>query len=96
MSSTLATTSSFTSRTRTRTPRGKSASFFQNPFNTDLTYRIAIGPLNFIKQESEQIIKPAADMIKLPPNHYCIIKNPIVRDSETGAIVRLTGCLSYM
>ena len=27
-------------------------------------------------------------MIKLPPNHYCIIKNPIVRD-EDGEIVRL-------
>lgn len=26
-------------------------------------------------------------MIKLPPNHYCIIKNPIVRD-EDGDIVR--------
>jgi hypothetical protein len=26
-------------------------------------------------------------MIKLPPNHYCIIKNPIVRD-EDGEIVR--------
>lgn len=25
-------------------------------------------------------------MIKLPPNHYCIIKNPVVRD-EDGKIV---------
>jgi major vault protein len=49
-------------------------------------YRIAIGPSNFIKQENEQIVKAASDMIKLPPNHYCIIKNPIVRDEE-GDIV---------
>lgn len=50
--------------------------------------RIEIGPLNFIKQESEQIVKAATDMIKLPPNYYCVIKNPIVRDSE-GAMVKI-------
>jgi len=33
-------------------------------------------------------VKQPTDMIKLPPNHYCIIKNPIVRD-EDGEIVRL-------
>ena len=33
-------------------------------------------------------MKQPTDMIKLPPNHYCIIKNPIVRD-EDGEIVRL-------
>jgi hypothetical protein len=32
-------------------------------------------------------VKQPTDMIKLPPNHYCIIKNPIVRD-EDGEIVR--------
>jgi major vault protein len=53
--------------------------------NTNTT-RIAIGPLNFIKQESEQIVNPATEMIKLPPNHYCVIKNPVVRD-EDGEIV---------
>ena len=47
-----------------------------------------IGPCNFIKQENEQIVKPASDMIKLPPNHYCIIKNPIVRN-EDGEIVSI-------
>lgn len=31
-------------------------------------------------------MKPSTDMIKLPPNHYCIIKNPVVRDEE-GEIV---------
>jgi major vault protein len=31
-------------------------------------------------------VKPATDMIKLPPNYYCIIKNPIVRD-EDGQVV---------
>ena len=27
-------------------------------------------------------------MIKLPPNHYCVIKNPVVRD-EDGEIVTI-------
>jgi major vault protein len=53
-------------------------------------FRIAIGPVNFIKQENELIVKPVADMIKLPPNHYCIVKNPIVRDPDTGSIVSAT------
>jgi Major Vault Protein repeat domain len=57
--------------------------------------RIEIGPCNFIKQENEQIIKQPTDMIKLPPNHYCIIKNPIVRD-EDGEIVRNKDFLSMI
>jgi hypothetical protein len=32
-------------------------------------------------------------MIKLPPNHYCIVKNPIVRDDD-GEIVSITKVLS--
>lgn len=40
------------------------------------------GPANFIKQESEQVLKSATDMIKLPPNSYCIIKNPVVRKPD--------------
>jgi hypothetical protein len=81
LSSTSATTSSFTSRTRTPTLLGKIDGLI-----SIMTSRIAIGPLNFIKQESEQIVKPATDMIKLPPNHYCIIKNPIVRDEEGNVV----------
>ncbi len=50
--------------------------------------RTEIGPCNFIKQENEQIVKQPTDMIKLPPNHYCIVKNPIVRDDD-GEIVSI-------
>lgn len=34
-------------------------------------------------------------MIKLPPNHYCIIKNPVVRD-EDGKIVIITYTLTSL
>lgn len=33
-------------------------------------------------------------MIKLPPNHYCIIKNPVVRDDK-NSLVSLTSSLNY-
>ena len=49
--------------------------------------RIIIGPRNFIKEENEQIVKPATDMIKLPPNHYCIVKNPVVRNEEGHIVI---------
>ena len=73
-SSRLDTTSTFTSSIRTQTPLG----------NTDLlkTVRIEIGPANYFKQQNEQIVKNATELIKLPPNHYCIIKNPVVRSKE--------------
>lgn len=51
------------------------------------TTRIEIGPANYFKQQNEQIVKNATELIKLPPNHYCIIRNPVVR-SKDGELVK--------
>lgn len=45
-----------------------------------------MGPDNFIKQQNEAVVKTASEQIKLPPNHYCIIKNPVVKDKEGNLV----------
>jgi len=46
--------------------------------NTNVT-RVVIGPLTFTRQDHEQIVSGPNAMILVPPRHYCIIQNPVVR-----------------
>ncbi len=51
--------------------------------NNENIRRIVEGPTTFVRKEHEAVIKGPEDMIVLPPGHYCVISNPVVRD-ETG------------
>lgn len=39
---------------------------------------IILGPTTFVKKEHEEVIKGPEDMIVLPPDHFCVISNPVV------------------
>lgn len=52
--------------------------------NTNLT-RLEIGPKTFFKQDNETICMGPEKMISIPPRHYCVIENPIVKN-ETGEV----------
>ena len=49
--------------------------------NTGVT-RLEIGPKNFFKQDNETITNGPTRMISIPPRHYCIIENPVVRNER--------------
>ena len=36
--------------------------------------------MTFIRQDNEKVILGPEKMIVVPPRHYCIIENPVVRD----------------
>jgi len=50
--------------------------------NNENLRRIVEGPTTFVRKEHESVIKGPEDMIVLPPNHYCVIGNPVLRDVE--------------
>jgi len=53
--------------------------------NTNVT-RLEIGPKTYIRQDNERVVFGPERMITVPPRHYCIIENPVVRSKE-GEVV---------
>mmetsp|Transcript_29108 Transcript_29108/g.26506 ORF Transcript_29108/g.26506 Transcript_29108/m.26506 type:complete len:855 (+) Transcript_29108:55-2619(+) len=49
--------------------------------NSNVT-RLEVGPATFIRKEHETVVNGPNDMIRLPPRHYCIIKNPVITDEK--------------
>ncbi|CAF0991784.1 unnamed protein product [Adineta ricciae] len=52
--------------------------------NTSVT-RLEIGPKIFFKQDNETLTMGPEKMITIPPRHYCIIENPVIKN-QTGQI----------
>jgi major vault protein len=46
--------------------------------NTNVT-RVEVGPLTFTRQDHEKVVLGPEQMIMIPPRHYCVISNPVVR-----------------
>lgn len=57
--------------------------------NSNIT-RVEEGPMTFIRQDNEKVIIGPERMITVPPRHYCIVSNPVLRD-EKGDVVFAHG-----
>jgi len=44
--------------------------------------RIELGPITFVRKDNEQVILGPERMVTVPPRHYCIIRNPVLRDHQ--------------
>lgn len=55
--------------------------------NTNVT-EVINGPRTFTRMEHEQLVLGPEPMITIPPLHYCIIGNPVVRDAEGGVPIK--------
>jgi len=53
--------------------------------NTNVT-RVEAGPKTFTRQDHEKVTSGPDPMIMVPPRHYCIISNPVLRDDK-GRVV---------
>jgi len=49
--------------------------------NSNVT-RVEVGPQTFTRQDHEKVLGPPESMIMIPPRHYAIISNPVVRISK--------------
>jgi len=54
--------------------------------NVNVT-RVVLGPQTFTRKDHEKIVSGPDPMIIIPPRHYCVISNPVARDS-TGKPVQ--------
>ena len=58
--------------------------------NTNVT-RLEIGPQTYIRQDNERVVFGPERMITVPPRHYCVIENPVVRDDDGKVILDPNG-----
>jgi major vault protein len=49
--------------------------------------RLVIGPKTFRCDEHETVVFGPEKMIVVPPRHYCVIKNPVLRNEDGSVVV---------
>eukprot|EP00906_Rhabdomonas_costata_P002467 RCo003912 len=47
---------------------------------------VIVGPLTFTRKDHEQIALAPQPCVSIPPMHYCVVSNPVIRN-EQGALV---------
>jgi hypothetical protein len=45
---------------------------------------------------NEVVTKSPTEMIKLPPNHYCIIKNPVIKNEKGEIVILIIPAHNYL
>lgn len=58
--------------------------------NTNIA-RVEIGPLTYIRQDNERVLFAPVRMIMVPPRHYCVVLNPVVRDDNGQVLFDQSG-----
>jgi major vault protein len=58
--------------------------------NTNVT-RVEVGPQTFTRQDHEKVVFGPEPTVMIPPRHYCIIGNPIVKDKDQKPVLDAHG-----
>ncbi|KAM7449562.1 hypothetical protein ABFA07_002693 [Porites harrisoni] len=58
--------------------------------NTNVT-KVEVGPKTLIRQDNEKVILGPDKMITVPPRHYCVVENPVLRDKDDRVVVDING-----
>jgi major vault protein len=58
--------------------------------NTNVT-SVEVGPQTFTVSDHQTVVLNPTAMIIIPPRHYCIISNPVVRDDKGAAVTDRHG-----
>jgi major vault protein len=53
--------------------------------------RLEIGPKTFVRQDNEKVILGPEKMLTIPPQHYCIIENPVQRKDNCQVLFDANG-----
>ena len=49
--------------------------------NANVT-RVEVGPQTLTRKEHERVVAGPLEMVSIPPRHYAVISNPVLRDEE--------------
>ncbi|XP_023932738.1 major vault protein [Lingula anatina] len=58
--------------------------------NTNVT-RLEIGPNTYIRQDNERVVLGPEKMVTVPPRHFCVIENPILKDKDGKCVFDKSG-----
>ena len=58
--------------------------------NSNVT-RVVVGPRTFTRADHEKVVGGPEAMIIIPPRHYCIIQNPVLRDKDGRQVTDSVG-----
>ncbi|XP_066298002.1 major vault protein-like isoform X5 [Branchiostoma lanceolatum] len=53
--------------------------------------RTEVGPKTYIRQDNEKVVLPPEKMITVPPRHYCVVENPVVRGEDGATVYDTSG-----
>jgi major vault protein len=48
--------------------------------NTNVS-RLESGPQVFVRKDNEKIVTSVMKYLSIPPRHFCVIKNPVVKEN---------------
>ena len=84
---------------RTKRDTGEAKSIYRIPpyyyvhvldQNSNVT-KLQTGPMTYIRQDNEKVILGPEKMIVVPPRHYCIVENPMLRGKEGRPVLDTHG-----
>ena len=55
--------------------------------NSNVT-RLEEGPQVFVRRDHEKVVQEKRKHIIIPPRHYCVIENPVLRNEVSFGLVR--------
>lgn len=58
--------------------------------NSNVT-KLEIGPNTYIRQDNERVVFGPEKMIVVPPRHYCVVENPVIRDDDGDVVLDAAG-----
>jgi major vault protein len=58
--------------------------------NSNVT-KVVVGPRTFTRADHEKVVGGPEAMIIIPPRHYCIIQNPVLRDKDGRQVTDSVG-----
>lgn len=62
--------------------------------NRNVTH-VEVGPQSFVRKDHQQIVKSPTLMVTIPPRHYCVVSNPVVREDKAPVFVNGQAKLSF-
>ena len=64
-------------------------------FTANLLSYILQGAFNaHFFQDNEEVVEGPEKMVTVPPNHYCVIRHPVIRDSAGEVVLESSGQVS--
>ena len=57
--------------------------------------RLETGPQTFVRKDNEVVLLNPERMITVPPRHYCVVLNPILRDADNQVLLDNLGQVHF-